>query len=64
METKLSLIRHFFWTLGTLLSPFKGVFILDPNGPRKENEASKPPKGAMREHEGAELIPYHYELKG
>ena len=36
----------------------------DPDGPRKEKEASKPPKGVMIEHEGAEFIPYHYNSKG
>ena len=56
--------REFFWTLGTLLSPFEGVFIIDPNGPRKKKEASKPPKGVMREHEGGEFIPYHSNIQG
>ena len=56
METKLSLIGQFFSTLGTLLSLSKGVFIIDPNGLRKENEDYKPPKVVMREHEGAHII--------
>ena len=53
-----------FWTLGALLSPFSGVFINEPNGPREEKEDSKPPKGVIREHEGEEFIPRHYNLKG
>ena len=36
----------------------------DPYVPSKEKEASKPSKGVMREHERAEFIPYHYNLKG
>ena len=36
----------------------------DPDGTRKEEEASKRSKSVMREHEGAELIPYHYQHKG
>ena len=35
-----------------------------PNEPRKEKEAFRPSKTAMREHEGGELIIYHYNLKG
>ena len=63
-ETKLSLIKQLSWTLGTLLSPFKGVFVVDPDGPRKEKGDSKPRKGVMREHEGAEFIPYQFNPKG
>ena len=62
-ETKLSLMRQFVWTLGTLLGPLKGVFIIEPDGSRKEKESSKPLKGVMIEHEGGEFIPYHYNLK-
>ena len=36
----------------------------DPDGPRKKNESPKPPKGLIREYEGAEFIPYKYNLKG
>ena len=46
----------FVWTLGTLLSPFKGVLIIDPDGSRKEKEDYNPPKGVVREHEGGNLL--------
>ena len=36
----------------------------EPGGERKEKEASKPPKGVILEHLRAELIIYHYQLKG
>ena len=49
-----------FWTLGTLISPSYG----GPDEPSMEKEASKPYKRVMREHEVAQLIPYHYKLKG
>ena len=39
-------------------------FYIDHDEPRKENEASKTPKGVMIEHEGTEFITYHYNLKG
>ena len=58
------MVGNFLWTLGTLLSPFKGVFIIDPDGPRKENEDYKTRKQVIKEHEEAEFIPYHYKLKG
>ena len=52
METKLSLIGQLFCTIGTLLSPFKGFFVIDPDGPKKENEALGYSKVVMIEHEG------------
>ena len=35
-----------------------------PDGPSKEKEAFRPYKAVMREHEGAQLISYHYNIKG
>ena len=57
-KTKLSLVGQLFWTLGTLIRPFQGVVIADPNGIRKKKEASNSPKRVMREHEGAEFLLY------
>ena len=37
---------------------------IGPNKPIKEKEAFRPSKAVMREHEGAQFIPYHYKIKG
>ena len=42
----------FFWDLRDTYQTFLRGFIVDPDGPRKEEEAFKLHKVLMREHEG------------
>ena len=59
------MIEQFLLTLGTLLSPFQVVSVIEPGSgrPKKEKDASNLCKEFMREPEEAEFITYHYNRK-